>query len=124
MKATNVLAAIAEHPPATFLELVGFNDANFSACDITGVSPVWEMHPDTDEWFYVIEGTLEFTVLDAEETRLVTVAAGETFVVPRGLWHRPGAPGGAKFMFLTPGETRHSDAEDPRVDVGTAPKAL
>ena len=43
-----------------------------------------------------------------------SVLAGATLVVPQGLWHKPTAPGGAKFIYMTPGQSLHSDAADPR----------
>jgi len=78
------------------------------------VSPVWEMHPDTDEFFYVLEGTFEITLLTDTGPICHVAPAGSTFVIPRGLWHKPAAPNGAKFMYMTPGQSLHSDAEDPR----------
>lgn len=96
------------------MDIVPFNGSNIGACSITGVSPVWEMHPDTDEWFYILEGEFEMTLLDGETHQHVVVEAGSTFVVPKGIWHKPGAPKGSKFMYLTPGQTLHSEKDDPR----------
>ena len=118
MRVTDVKAALAAHPAGTFLDVAGFNGHNLGACDITGVSPVWEMHPDTDELFFVLEGEFEITVLEEDGARHYKAAAGSTFVVPRGRWHRPGAPNGCKFLYLTPGQSLHSDAEDPRTPAG------
>ena len=72
------------------------------------------MHPDTDEFFYVIEGTVEITLLEGEDPERYVMAAGNSFVVPKGVWHKPGAPGGAKFIYFTPGESLYSEADDPR----------
>ena len=107
-------AELAAHPEGSFLDIVPFNGSHVGACDITGVSPVWEMHPDTDELFYILEGEFEITLLKNEEAEHFTAPAGSVFVVPRGVWHKPGAPGGAKFLYLTPGTSLHSDADDPR----------
>lgn len=114
MEIKNVHAELAAHPEGSFLNVVAFNGSHVGACNITGVSPVWEMHPDTDEWFYILEGEFEMTLLDGETPQHVVVEAGSTFVVPKGIWHKPGAPKGSKFMYLTPGQTLHSD--DPRED--------
>ncbi len=114
MEVKNVAAELAANPEGSFLNLVAFNGSHVGACSITGVSPVWEMHPDTDEWFYILEGEFEMTLLDGETPTCVVAEAGSTFVVPKGIWHKPGAPKGSKFMYLTPGETLHSDKEDPR----------
>ena len=114
MEINDVKAALAAHPAGTFLNLVAFDGYNLGACDITGVSPVWEMHPDTDELFYILEGGFEMTALEDNGPVDYPAKAGSTFVVPRGLWHKPGAPDGCKFLYLTLGQSLHSDAEDPR----------
>lgn len=114
MEVKDVLGVLGASPAGSFLTLAQFNGAGVGACDITGVSPVWEMHPDTDELFYIIEGEFEMTLLLDDETRHCVAGAGSLFVVPKGVWHKPAAPNGAKFIHLTPGRSEHSDAEDPR----------
>ncbi len=114
MEVKNVAVELAANPEGSFLNLVAFNGSHVGACSITGVSPVWEMHPDTDEWFYILDGEFEMTLLDGETPTQVIAKAGSTFVVPKGIWHKPGAPKGSKFMYLTPGQTLHSDKDDPR----------
>ena len=118
MNIVNVLQQLASHPPATFLDISPMNNHQFGACDISGESPVWEMHPDTDEWFYIIEGRFEITLLEGEGSNRYIAEAGSTFTVPRGIWHKPAAPDGAKFIYFTPGQTLHSEAIDPRVEPG------
>ena len=110
----DVDALLAAHPQGSFLDVVKFNGHSVGACDITGVSPVWEMHPDTDELFYVLDGEFEITVLTESDEEHHVLQKGQCFVVRKGCWHKPGAPGGARFLYLTPGETLHSEAEDPR----------
>jgi mannose-6-phosphate isomerase-like protein (cupin superfamily) len=46
---------------------------------------VWHKHDDTDDFFLVLEGTLDIELRD----RTVTLGPGEMFVVPRGVEHRP-----------------------------------
>ena len=114
MEVKDIMAELDAHPEGTFLQLTGFNGSHVGAVRVTGVSPVWEMHPDTDELFYVLDGEVEFVLLEADDPRTYTAAAGSTFVVPTGIWHKPGAPGGASFMYFTPGTSLHSDQDDPR----------
>ncbi len=114
MEVKNIISELASHPEGTFLDVVQMNGRNVGACDITGVSPVWEMHPDTDEFFYILEGEFEITLLRGAEPEHFVAPAGSTFVVPQGIWHKPGAPSGAKFMYYTPGKSLHSEADDPR----------
>ncbi|MGI9328947.1 MAG: cupin domain-containing protein [Pseudomonadales bacterium] len=113
MDIIDVLKLLADHPEGSFLEFSTFNEKNFGTCSVTGVSPGWEMHPDTDEFFFVLEGTVEITLLE-DDPRLYVAPAGSSFVVPRGIWHKPGAPEGAKFIYFTPGESLYSESEDPR----------
>ena len=114
MEVKNILAELAASPEGTFLDTVDFNGSSFGACRITGVSPVWEMHPDTDEFFYIIDGEFEITLLEECGPSHHRAPAGSAFVVPKGLWHKPGAPNGARFIYFTPGTSLHSEAEDPR----------
>ncbi len=47
---------------------------------------VWHSHPDADELFLVVEGTLRMRFRDRDE---VVLQAGELLVVPRGVEHLP-----------------------------------
>jgi len=46
---------------------------------------VWHAHADSDDFFYVLRGTLEIEM----EDHTVTLREGEMFVVPAGTRHRP-----------------------------------
>ncbi|MGB2156743.1 MAG: cupin domain-containing protein [Candidatus Poseidoniaceae archaeon] len=59
---------------------------------------VWHDHSDTDEFFFVIEGTL-FIEFESETMEL---NAGELYVVPKGIQHRPFAHGECKVMLIEP----------------------
>lgn len=114
MEVKNVVEELSRHPEGTFLDLVEFNGNSFGAFSITGVSPVWEMHPDTDEFFHVLEGETRFILLEESGEQEYVALAGSVFVVPKGIWHKPGAPQGAKIFYFTPGQSLHSHAADPR----------
>lgn len=114
MDIKNVLTELAAEPEGTFLDLVPFNGSTVGSCNITGESPFWEMHPDTDEFFYIIEGVVHFELLEESGAIQYTASAGMVFSVPQGIWHKPSSPNGVKFIYITPGQTLHSDAEDPR----------
>ena len=109
MHIKEIALELDKHPAGTFLNLVQFNDHHLGACQITGTSPVWEMHPDTDELFWIIAGEFEITLRLPEGEEHHTVRAGSCFVVPKGIWHKPAAPKGSTFAYLTPGQTLHSD---------------
>ena len=48
----------------------------------------WHKHDEDDEFFYVVDGEL---LIDLEE-RVVTLAPGQGFVIPKGIVHRTRAP--------------------------------
>ncbi len=116
METTDVLKLLEDNPEGSFLEFGAFNGKSFGTCSVTGVSPGWEMHPDTDEFFFIIDGVVEITLLEETGERQYSAPAGTSFVVPQGIWHKPGAPNGAKFIYFTPGESLYSESEDPRED--------
>ncbi|HEX3953372.1 MAG TPA: cupin domain-containing protein, partial [Stellaceae bacterium] len=64
------------------------NDYQFKLVRLQG-DFVWHHHQDTDEAFIVIEGEMRIDFRDGA----VTLSAGEMFVVPRGLEHKPYAAG-------------------------------
>jgi mannose-6-phosphate isomerase-like protein (cupin superfamily) len=55
---------------------------------------VWHDHPDTDEAFLVLEGTLVIDVRDPDE-HAVVLNPSDLYVIPRGVEHRPRSAGGA-----------------------------
>ena len=73
------------------------NDYQFKVVRIEGEF-VWHSHPETDEAFFVLEGTLRIDLRGG----CVYVNAGELYVVPRGEEHRTAAQGEAKLMMIEP----------------------
>ena len=59
---------------------------------------LWHHHPETDEAFLVLEGSLRIDFRDGA----VTLGPGEMFVVPRGAEHKPCAEGEVKLMLIEP----------------------
>ena len=60
---------------------------------------IWHKHDETDELFLVLEGRLDIEMRD----RVVSLGAGELFVVPRGTEHRPCARDGeTKLLLIDP----------------------
>ncbi|WP_202964844.1 cupin domain-containing protein [Inquilinus limosus] len=59
---------------------------------------LWHHHPETDEAFLVLEGTLRLDFRDGA----VRLGPGEMFVVPRGVEHKPCAEGEVKLMLIEP----------------------
>ena len=59
---------------------------------------VWHDHKNTDETFIVIEGTLRIDFRDG----VVHLSAGEMFVVPKGVEHKPYAGREVKLLLIEP----------------------
>lgn len=90
------LARFTEHwSPRVIAEM---NDYQFKLVKLQGEF-VWHAHVDTDEVFIVLEGamTLEF------RDKTVPLAAGEMYVVPKGVEHRPMAAQECCVMLVEPG---------------------
>lgn len=69
---------------------------------------VWHSHPDTDDFFLVLEGELDIELRD----RTVTLMPGELFVVPKGVEHRPAArKGEVKVLLIEPRGTPNTGDE-------------
>ena len=82
-------------------KIVGqFNDLHLKAVKVKGEF-VWHSHPETDELFLVHKGEL---VIDYRDQRNV-VRAGEFFVVPRGVEHRPCAAEECEILLIEPAGT-------------------
>ena len=76
------LAGFTEHwQPRTVAE---FNGHDIMVAKVQGEF-VWHKHDETDDLFLVLQGELTIELRD----RSVTLRAGELFVVPRGVEHRP-----------------------------------
>jgi quercetin dioxygenase-like cupin family protein len=65
---------------------------------------------------HILEGEAEVEILplDGGAAEKTLVPAGSFIVIPRGCWHRQTLLVRTKELYLTPGATRHSMAEDPR----------
>lgn len=88
-------ALFSEHwTPKIIAEL---NDYQIKIVKVKG-DFVWHEHSNTDEFFFVIEGTLfiEF------ENKTMELNTGELYVVPRGVQHRPYALEECKVMLIEP----------------------
>lgn len=69
---------------------------------------MWHSHPDTDDFFLVLDGELDIELRD----RKVTLGPGELFVVPTGIEHRPVASRGeVKLLLIEPAGTPNTGDE-------------
>jgi mannose-6-phosphate isomerase-like protein (cupin superfamily) len=65
----------------------------------------WHSHPDTDDFFLVLQGEL---TLDLEGGHSVVLGPGQLFVVPRGMQHRPRAAQETHLLLVEPTGTPNS----------------
>ena len=73
------------------------NDYQFKLAKLEG-DFIWHDHKDTDEAFIVIEGRLRIDFRDGA----VEIGAGEMFVVPKGVEHKPYAAREVKLLLIEP----------------------
>ena len=73
------------------------NEYQFKVAKLQGEF-IWHHHKDTDETFIVMEGDLRIDFRDGA----VHVAAGEMFVVPKGVEHKPSAEREVKLLLIEP----------------------
>src|ERR1700752_1757288 len=73
------------------------NDYQFKGVKLQG-DFIWHDHKDTDETFIVLEGVLRIDFRDGA----VTIAAGEMFVVPKGVEHKPYAEHEVQLLLIEP----------------------
>ena len=99
------LSKFSEHwSPKVIAEM---NDYQFKLVKIEGEF-VWHEHPDTDEVFIVIEGTMQIEF----EDRTIELREGEMLVVPKGVRHKPFANEECQVMLVEPrGVVNTGDAE-------------
>jgi len=73
------------------------NDYQFKVVKLQG-DFVWHTHAETDEAFLVIDGELRIDFRDGA----VSVGAGEMYVVPKGIEHKPYAAQEVKLLLIEP----------------------
>ena len=61
-----------------------FNNSDVMVAKIKGEYH-WHKHDDTDDFFLVLAGVLDIELRD----RTITLRAGDLYVVPKGVEHRP-----------------------------------
>lgn len=59
---------------------------------------VWHSHEDTDDFFMVLKGSLKIEMKEGN----VTLNAGDLYVVPKGIEHRPVAENETHLLLIEP----------------------
>ena len=62
---------------------------------------IWHKHPDTDEVFVIIEGSLQIELKD----KTLTLNKGEMVVIPKGIDHKPSSKEECKILLIEPAST-------------------
>jgi mannose-6-phosphate isomerase-like protein (cupin superfamily) len=84
--------------------IVGYlNDLKLEVVKVLGEF-VWHAHPDTDDFFLVLQGRLTIQLRDRD----VVLGPGELFVVPRGVEHCPRADEETHVLLIEPRGTRNT----------------
>jgi mannose-6-phosphate isomerase-like protein (cupin superfamily) len=92
------LATFAEHWSPRIVG--GFNGHDLMVVKVKGEF-VWHSHPDTDDFFMVLKGRLRIEMREGN----VELEAGEIYVVPKGVEHRPVAEEEAELLIIEPAGT-------------------
>lgn len=86
-----------------------YNDNEIMVVKFKGEFP-YHKHDTTDDFFLVLDGEMEMDI-EGEAPRVVK--AGEMFIVPQGVVHRPRAKDEVKVLLIEPkGEPNTGDADE------------
>jgi mannose-6-phosphate isomerase-like protein (cupin superfamily) len=100
----NLAEKLATFDEAFQPRIVGtYNDSKIQIAKVRGEF-VWHSHPDTDDFFLVLDGKLTIQLRDRE----VELGPGEVYVVPRGVEHCPRAEEEAHILLIEPLGTPNS----------------
>ncbi|MFZ2999352.1 MAG: cupin domain-containing protein [Undibacterium umbellatum] len=68
----------------------------------------WEMHPQADEFVYLLSGRADFLIELDDTVEYIHMKAGEAVLVPKGRWHTAKVFAESRMLFMTRGEgTQH-----------------
>jgi mannose-6-phosphate isomerase-like protein (cupin superfamily) len=72
----------------------------------------WEMHPNADEFVYLLEGNIEFQLELPTGIQSTRISGAGAVVVPKGVWHTAKVFAESRMLFVTMGKgTQHRPAE-------------
>src|SRR5262245_17959111 len=101
------VASIVDCPPGPPQRIDGYTVGVIPNLD--GPSPHrGEMHPDGDEFLYLVSGVVEVVLDDGDQDTVgkettVVLRDGDAFIVPRGVWHQVQVLEPSYFVHVTPG---------------------
>ena len=80
-----------------------------SEFEFTSDWPTWEMHPNGDEFVYLLSGSVELLFEEAAGVKSLAMAGAGAVIVPRGVWHTAKVHAPSRMLHVTLGagtETR------------------
>ncbi len=90
------------------LKVTRYNGNDVMVVKVQGEFP-FHLHEDSDDFFLILKGEV---LMDIEGAPTETLRAGDLFVVPRGVTHRPRAAEEAEILLIEPaGLVETNDAE-------------
>ena len=109
MKTVNLAEKLAQFETHWDPHVVAdYNENDVMVVRFVGEYP-FHKHDGTDDFFYVLDGEM---LMDIEGEQPRSVKAGELFVVPKGIVHRPRAEKEVKVLLIEPkGEPNSGDAD-------------
>lgn len=108
MNKVNLVAKLAKFDELWTPKLVGELNENYIKL-AKGLGELdWHTHDNEDEFFLVVSGHLDIHLRDA----IISLDAGEFYVVPKGVEHRPVAESGAEILLIEPKQTLHTGTTD------------
>lgn len=68
----------------------------------------WEMHPQADEFVYLLSGSAEMLLVLPEGTRRIQLEGSGAVIVPKGVWHTAKVHQPSRMLHVTMGAgTQH-----------------
>jgi len=65
--------------------------------------PNWEMHPNADEFVYLLSGAAQLVLDEPNGLRTVALSGSGAVVVPRGVWHTAKVSAPCRMLHVTRG---------------------
>lgn len=74
-----------------------------SEFEFTADWPNWEMHPQADEFVYLLSGSVELHLEQPDGLHTVALHGSGALVVPRGVWHTATVKAPSRMLHVTRG---------------------
>ena len=72
-----------------------------SEYEFTADWPTWEMHPDGDEFVYLLAGSVELLLEESAGVKTLALLGRGAVIVPRGVWHTAKVHAPSRMLHVT-----------------------